>query len=269
MEKYKVTCVEDNKNFVATDAFLKLKKSFKQLKNRKGRIIHVIGAPGTGKSANIYQAQQVLDLNIYNTKMTLKNKKINPEEVYTALINTMEQDFGVKTEEEVYKEISKYDTILFADELLDPETLNKEKIGLGQWIHENRLKSIFFYFILVYKYLKYLKEFKKVNIVFHTTWTFILKETKYDLLTDFSLLSLIFKSVLKLFFEVIEVSYTPSETIKIVKSYFKDINEEQIKSYIKKYGNKPRLILNALESDLKPLKSYNTNLIITNTILKV
>lgn len=110
MEKYKVTCVEDNKNFVATDAFLKLKKSFKQLKSRKGRIVHVIGAPGTGKSTNIYQAQQVLDLNIYNAKMTLKNKKINPKEVYMALINTMKQDFGVKTEEEVYKEISKFDT---------------------------------------------------------------------------------------------------------------------------------------------------------------
>jgi hypothetical protein len=269
MEKYKVTCVEDNKNFIATDAFLKLKKSFKELKNRKGRIIHVIGAPGTGKSTNIYQAQQVLDLNIYNAKMTLKNKKINPKEVYMAFINTMKQDFGVKTEDDVYKEMSKYDTVLFADELLDPEALNKEKIGLGQWIHANRLKSIFFYFLLIYKYLKYLKEFKKVNIVFHTTWTFIIKETKYDLLTDFSLLSSIFKGILMLFFEVIEISYTPSETIKIVKSYFKDINEEQIKNYIKKYGNKPRLILNALENDLKPLKSHNTNLIITNTLIKI
>ena len=269
MEKYKVTCVEDNTNFIVTNAFLKLKKSFKELKNRKGRIIHVIGAPGTGKSTNIYQTQQVLDLNIYNAKMTLKHKKINPKEVYMALINTMKQDFGVKTEEEVYKEISKFDTVLFADELLDSGTLNKEKIGLSQWIHENRLKSILFYFLLVYKYLKYLKEFKKVNIVFHTTWTFIIKETKYDLLTDFSLLSSIFKSVLKLFFEVIEISYTPSETVKIVKSYFKDIKEEQVKNYIKKYGNKPRLILNALENDLKPLKSHNANLIITNTIIKV
>jgi hypothetical protein len=200
--------------------------------------------------------------------MTLKNKKINPNEVYMALINTMEQDFGVKTEEEVYKEISKYDTVLFADELLDSGSLNKEKIGLSQWIHENRLKSILFYFLLVYTYLKHLKEFKKLNIVFHTTWTFIIKETKYDLLTDFSLLSLIFKSILKLFFEVIEISYTESETIKIVKSYFKDIKEEQIKYHIKKYGCKPRLILNALENNSKTLKSYNTNLIITNAITK-
>jgi hypothetical protein len=145
--------------------------------------------------------------------------------------------------------------------------LNREKIGLSQWIHENRLISILFYFLLVYKYFKHLKEFKKVNIVFHTTWTLIVKETKYDLLTDFSLLSLIFKSILKLFFEVIEISYTESETIEIIKSYFKDINEEQIKYYIKKYGCKPRLILNAVENDLKALKSYNTN-IITNTITK-
>ena len=239
MEKYKVSCIEDNKNFVVTNSFLKLKKSFKELKNRKGRIVHVIGPPGTGKSSNIYHAQQVLDLNIYDARMTLKNKKMNPNEVYMALIDTMKHDFGVKTEEDVYKEISKYDTVLFADELLDSGSLNREKVGLSQWIHENRLISILFYFLLVYNYFKHLKEFRKLNIVFHTTWTFIVKETKYDLLTDFSLLSLIFKSILKLFFEVIEISYTESETIKIVKSYFKDINEEQIKHYIKKYGCKP------------------------------
>ncbi|MGZ7135236.1 MAG: hypothetical protein ACXVHY_05115, partial [Methanobacterium sp.] len=87
-------------------------------------------------------------------------------------------------------------------------------------------------------------------------------------LTDFSVLSLFFKSVLKLFFEVIEISYTEAETIEIVKSHFKDINEEHIKYYIDKYGYKPRLVLNALENDLKTLESYNTPLNSTYTITK-
>jgi hypothetical protein len=75
------------------------------------------------------------------------------------------------------------------------------------------------------------------------------KGKKYDLLTDFSLLSPIFKSVLKLFFEVIEISYTELETIEIINSHFKDINPSKIKYYIDRYGCKPRLILNALTSD--------------------
>jgi hypothetical protein len=267
MEKYKVTCIEDNRNFVVTNAFLKLKKSFNELKNRKGLIIHVIGAPGTGKSSNIYRAQQTLDLNMYNARIELKNERLSPKEVYVSLINTIKQDFNVKTEKESFEKLSKYDAILFADYILDSKLLNGKKTGLGHWIHKNRLKSIIFYFLLVYGYLKYIKEFKKLNIVFHTTWTFTINQVKYDLLTDFGLLSLFFKSFLKILFEVeknkgfsnikirrifrvVEISYTESETIEIIHSYFKDVNEEQIKYYIKKYGCKPRKILNNLENDL-------------------
>lgn len=256
MEKYKVTCIEDNKNFVTTNSFLKLKKSFKKLKEERGKIIHVIGAPGTGKSSNIYKTQQVLDLNMYNARIALKKDKISPKEIYNTLIDYMKQDLGVKTEDKVYKEISNYDLVLFADYVLDSESLHRGKIGLGQWMHNNRLKSILFYFILICEYLKHIKEFKKINIVFHTTWTFIVNGKKYDLLTDFSVLSLILKSVLKLFFEVVEISYTESETIEIINSHFKNISQDKIKYYMDIHGNKPRLILKALENDLEyPNKS--------------
>jgi len=246
MEKYKVTCIEDNKNFVTTNSFLKLKKSFKELKTQKGKIIHVIGSPGTGKSSNIYHAQQVLGLNMYNIRIELKNDKVSPKEIYNGFIDAIRKDLGI-SKEKVYEEISKYDLVLFADNVLDSESLNKGKIGLGQWMHNNRLKSILFYFILFYEYLKHIRDFKKVNIVFHTTWTFIINGKKYDLLTDFSLLSLLFQSVLKLFFEVVEISYTEAETIEIINSHFKDISHSKIKDYINIYGNKPRLILKALE----------------------
>jgi hypothetical protein len=180
----------------------------------------------------------------------------------------MKEDFSVKTVKQLYNEISKYDAILFADQILDSELFDGKKTGLGEWIHKNRLKSTIFYLILIITYLKHFKRFKKLNIIFHTTWTFKLNNIKYDLLTDFSLLSLIFKYFLRIFFEVIEISYTKAETIKIIKSHFNDINEENVKYYIDKYGCKPRLILNALESDLKSTYSYNTAINATYCIIR-
>ena len=56
-----------------------------------------------------------MNLKIYNAQLALKNDKISPKEVYNALIDIMKQDLNVKTEEEVYEEISKYNAVLFAD----------------------------------------------------------------------------------------------------------------------------------------------------------
>ena len=260
MEKYKVTCIEDNKNFIVTNTFLNVKKVFKKLKNKKGIIIQVLGAPGTGKSSNIYKALEELNLNVYSPRLTLKSHKISPKKVYLELIDSMKRDFNVKTLHQLYNELSKYDAILFADQTLDSELYDGKKTGLGEWIHKNRLVSGFFYLLLIFTYLKHFKRFKKLNIIFHTTWTFHIKNIKYDLLTDFSILSLIFKSFLRIFFDVVEISYSKVETVKIIKSHYNNVNEEIIRSYIDKYGCKPRLILNALESDLKSSYLYNSAL---------
>lgn len=80
------------------------------------------------------------------------------------------------------------------------------------------------------------------------TWTVEIKGFKYDLLTDFSIFSKLISVVLKIFFETVEISYSEEDTVKIVKSHFKDIDDEKIKFYIKKYGNRPRYILTALEN---------------------
>jgi hypothetical protein len=74
-----------------------------------------------------------------------------------------------------------------------------------------------------------------------------IKGVKYDLLTDFSIISQIFVFILKLFFDVVRISYSESETIEIIKNKFKFVDEEKIRLCIKKYGNKPRFILEALE----------------------
>jgi hypothetical protein len=50
---------------------------------------------------------------------------------------------------------------------------------------------------------------------------------------------------------VVVISYTKEEMIKIVKSYYDFLSDEEIETYIKKYGNRPRFIFEALERDFK------------------
>ena len=47
------------------------------------------------------------------------------------------------------------------------------------------------------------------------------------------------------------VSYSKEEMIKIVKTYYSFLSDEEIDIYIKKYGNRPRFILKALEKEFK------------------
>ncbi|MGZ7116853.1 MAG: hypothetical protein ACXVHS_05295, partial [Methanobacterium sp.] len=79
------------------------------------------------------------------------------------------------------------------------------------------------------------------------------------------LFSTILRTLLERIFEAVRIEYSDSETIKIIKSHNKNINEEEIRFYIDKYRNKPRLILNDLEkksfhtkkSDVNPLKTIS------------
>ena len=71
MVRYKVNHPDDSKKFVNTQAYNKLYGLLKELKTLRGRIIHVTGAPGTGKSANIYQAINKLQLDVYEPKLVL------------------------------------------------------------------------------------------------------------------------------------------------------------------------------------------------------
>lgn len=261
MENHKVTSQKDDENFVITDSFLKLCTKLKELKNNKGRIILVIGSPGTGKSSNIYRAFKKIDLKFYEPVLLLDNTKKSSIKVFKELITGIKEDFDVKTKEEIFNKFSNYDAVLIADKILDSESLNEKKIGLGEWIKNKGLKSIPFYFIILFQYLINKRNLLKINLVVHTTWAVEIKRYKYDLITDFSIFSQIISLILKIFFEVVEISYSDDETIKIVKNHFKDIDDEKIKSYIKRYGNKPRYILDALENrtiSLKNPKSVKT-----------
>lgn len=246
MVDYKVQSEGDNEGFVYTRSFRKIYRMFRSLKNRKGRFVLITGTPGTGKSANIYTALKSLDLNVYDPTLFLDDH-MNASEVFGEFYRTLRTDLGVETNEEVYQKVQDYDMVLLADNLLDSEFIDKNKVGLSLWTLNKGFDTFPFYYGVLMEYLKHRNDLKKINVVIQTAFVFRFRGLKYDLLTDFYLLSDILVLILELFFEVVKISYTEEETIEIVKNNFADVGEKQIKNCIKKFGCKPRFIFEALE----------------------
>jgi hypothetical protein len=249
MVNYKVNSSGDHQVFVVTEAYRKLYDMFKSLKTRKGRIIHVLGAPGTGKSANIYETINGLDLNVYHAILLMDHVKKSSGEVFKEFFNTLKVDMKVKSNEELYEKASEYDAVLFADKFHDSHFLDENKVGFSMWMDYMGVKTFPFYLLVIVEYLKHRSELKKVNIVFQTAWTIRIRGVKHDLFTDFGLLSKLLIGILKLFFEVVEISYRESEIIEIVKKRLPDVDEERVKPCTRKYGSKIRFILEALEEN--------------------
>jgi hypothetical protein len=247
MANYKVRSCRDCEYFISTQSFLKLYPVLESLKNTRGRFIHVIGAPGTGKSANIYSTLAMLDLNIYEAFLFLDSVYLSPDEVWEQFWTTLMEDLGAETRDEIYQKAAQYDLVLFADIFLDSEFVHEDKVGLGLWTEEHGPKTVTFYLRVLGEYLKHRKDLKNVNIVTQTAWILKYRGVKYDLLTDFYFLSWILVFLLKMFFEVVRISYTEEEMVKIVKCYEPHCTEEEIITLIKKFGCRPRFILEALE----------------------
>jgi hypothetical protein len=72
---------------------------------------------------------------------------------------------------------------------------------------------------------------------------------KRDLFTDLGIISRISLFLLKIPFQVVEISYSPLETISIVKSHFNRVDEDRIKKGIELYDCKPRFICEALKTE--------------------
>ncbi|MGZ7066755.1 MAG: hypothetical protein ACXVHT_00455 [Methanobacterium sp.] len=265
MENHKVTSIKHDKDFIVTESFLKLIKKLKSLKDTRGRIILIIGAPGTGKSSNIYHALDSIYLNYYEPVLLIDSKRRSSKEVYDQIYEVLFEDLHAKSKDEVFERMSKFDAILVADKFLDTEYVDKTKIGLAEWTNNNTILSIPFFLMWMIEALRHRKALKKINLVFQTAWTIQVRGIKYDLITDFGLFSTILRTLLERIFEAVRIEYSDSETIKIIKSHNKNINEEEIRFYIDKYRNKPRLILNDLEkksfhtkkSDVNPLKTIS------------
>ena len=251
MVRYKVNRPKDSLEFVYTNAYNKLYDVLKQLKNNKGRIIHVIGAPGTGKSANIFKAINELELNVHEPFLILDDADESAWKVYREFFMTLKNDLNVNNDVELFKKAAEYDALVWADKFHDSHLLYRNKTGFSQWMNNKGLKSFLFYFLLILYYFRHIFKLRKINLVFQTAWTIHVGGIKYDLFTDFGLISKLLILILKVFFEVVEISYTESEIVEIVKKHKPEANESEIRFYIKRYGNKIRLILQSLREDYR------------------
>ena len=249
MVDYKVHGVDENEGFVYTRSFRKIYRMFRSLKNRKGRFVLITGTPGTGKSANIYTALKSLDLNVYEPALFLHNVNMSYDDVFNEFFKTLRADLNVETNEEVYKKVQKYDVVLLADKILDSEFINKEKAGLSLWTLNKGLRALPFYFKIELERLKHKNELKNVNIVIQTVFAFRFNGRSYDILTDFSIFSKILIFILKHLFEIIMITYSEEEILQIVRNNFKHADDTSVKSYIEKYGHKPRSIFKALRNE--------------------
>lgn len=247
MEKYKVSSACRNEIFLITHCYSKLCHIMESLKKDKGKIVHVTGAPGTGKSANIYRALNDTDLNIYDVKFGLKSIDATSKQVFNKIFEGLSKDLKVNSKEEIYKKLSEYDAVLIADNFHDFHNLDHNYVGFSKWTNHVGFRAFYFYLLCIAEYAKHRKYFKNMNIILQTAWRIYIRGKKYDLFSDLGLFSRITVGILKIFFDVAEIRYSEKETIDIVKMHVKDANTGDIKRCIHEYGCKPRFICDALE----------------------
>lgn len=250
MVKRKVFSAKDNGCFIKTPSFYELCALLKSLKSSKGHFVFVMGAPGTGKSANIYQALSLLDLDIYDAFLFI-DTDTKPRDVFKIFMDTLKDDMDVKSRKEIYKRASQYDLVLFADPFLDSEHIDQNKVGLGLWTEENGPSTFPFYFRVLYEYFKHYGDLKNVNVVAQTSWVLKFRGVRYDILTDFGYLSRLLVFMLKKLFDVVLISYTHEDMFKIVKIHHGSCSDEKIDKLIKKYGKRPRIICEILDKESK------------------
>ncbi|MBI5681334.1 MAG: hypothetical protein HZC47_10600 [Methanobacterium sp.] len=247
MEKYKVNSIDDHAPFLITPCYKKLCKILETLKTRRGMIIHVVGAPGVGKSANIFHALNNSNLNVYDVKFDIKEVDLSSKQVFNLLFKELIKDTGAKSKDDLYKKLSEYDVVLIADNFHDLHKLDKKMVGFSKWTDYKGFRAFNFYLLCILEYLKNRKKFKNINILLQTAWRIYIRGQKYDIFSDFGIISRIIVNILKIFFDVVEISYSKKETIKIVKMHIKDADDDIIEKYIHKYGQRPRFICDALE----------------------
>lgn len=238
---------DENNNFLYTTPYKELYQKLCQLKEDKGNIIHVLGAPGTGKSTNIYRALDELELSVYETCLPLTGENISSKIVLKTLAMTLKKDLKVKTKEEAYERLSEYDSILIADKFHDYHLLNPEYNGFSQWTRNKWYITIRFYLKCILEYIINYNKFKSLNIILQTSWRVKIGKKEYDLFTELGVLSKIAKYVLGWMFDYVEISYSPEEVVGIVLKHLPKANEEDIPGLIQKYGPKPRFICKALD----------------------
>ena len=246
MPKFRVRSSVEKGTFVDTAPYRKLLRKFKSLKKEHGNVLHVLGAPGTGKSTNIYMALEEADLKVLDPELELSSGFLSSGEVYSEFLNSLMVQTGSSSKQEIFKRFSEFDAVLFADRFQDADKFHPKGIGFSRWTQRAGWCSAPFYILCIRDYLKYRKEFQNSNIIFQTVWRIKFRGRKYDAFTDLGLLSFLLVKILGMLFETVEISYSEEETVEIVKTHV-DAPESEIRELIKKYGCRPRFICMELE----------------------
>jgi hypothetical protein len=245
MELFRVVSEIDKGKFVNTYSYKELYKKFQNLKSERGKIIFVVGAPGTGKTANIITAIEELNLNIFRFNDKVPSNLMNSKEVFYQISNSFKYQLGATSTEEAFECISDCDAVMFGDNVQPTKFGNEKSIPFSYWTETAGFKAIYFYFLCIIEYLNNKKIYRKVNIIVQTAFEINFKGKTYYLFTDLGILSRVAVLLFKIFFDLIVISYSEKETIEIVKCHV-EASDKDIKSLIKEYGRKPRFICQKL-----------------------
>jgi len=246
MGNFKVNTERDNQSFVKTRSYSDLYNKLKTLKTRHGRIIHVVGAPGTGKSSNIYAAIDEAGLNCFDLELGLMDPYEDASGLMDQIYHDLKSGLNARSKSELYHKLAGFDALIIADQFHDAHLINPGKVGYSLWTKNKGLSSLKFYFLCMKEYLLNRKDYKEINIIFQTAWRVNKGNSKLDIFTDFGIFSRICLAILGLFFEVVEVRYSREETVEIVKGHV-EVDDKIIETYIDELGNKPRLVCEAIE----------------------
>lgn len=245
MELFRVFSEIEKGKFVNTCSYKELYKKFQNLKSDKGKILFVVGAPGTGKTANIITAIEQLNLNIFRFNDKIPFDLINSKEIFSEISNSFKYQLGTTSTEEAFKCISDFDAVMFGDNVQPTKFENEKSIPFSYWTERAGFKALYFYFLCIIEYFNHKENYKKVNIIFQTAFEINFNGKTYYLFTDLGILSKFAVLLFKIFFDLIVISYSEKETIEIVKCHVKT-SDNDIKHLIKKYGRKPRFICQEL-----------------------
>ena len=248
MSSYKVNSGHGNQNFVFTHSYKEVSKALERIKFKKGEIIHILGAPGTGKSANICQALDELYLKVYDVKLEVSSLDASSKEVFDMLLESSKKDVQVHSKKELYKRLSEFDAVLIADSFHDSHLQNPYSIGFSQWTDKSILKVFSFFLMCFWEYFSHWRYLRNVNFLFQSSWRIYIRGRKYDLFSELGILSKVIGFILKRIFTVAVISYSEKETVEIVKNHIPQANQDIIKYYIEKHGYKPRFICNDIQN---------------------
>lgn len=243
---FKVNRAEDNRIFVETESFRRLIEELEELKGSRGNILHVIGAPGTGKSSNIYYGIRKLGMNVYEVPCNLETVEVTAEEVFRSILEDVKSELGVDSAADVYRRFAEFDAVLFADRFHDSHEFSSFS-GFSQWTRNGGLEPLRFYLKCAGEYLKNRRVLAEVNIIFQTAWRFYFRGKKYDLFTDIPVISSLLFHTLSIPFRAVKIDYSRKETLNIIRAHL-DADESEIQRLIDLYGCRPRIIMEKLGS---------------------